>query len=141
MKFTESILGIPYPKAPMTPEFWNASVNNLGFEKPTESNSVKKRHYSRFWKTDFKTSNGQYIYVGTASLNENLKWAITHKINPNIDGERTFLFNDLIKANNIKGFQKISFINPEIGKNFVGDLFFTDGQVLIFSIKSISTKK
>ncbi len=135
------ILGTPYPKAPMTPDFWNASVNNLGFEKPTESNSVKKRHHSRFWKTGFKTSNGQYIYVGTASLDENLKWAITHKINPNIDGERTFLFNDLVKANNIKRFQKVSFINPEIGKNFVGDLFFTDGQVLIFSIENTNSKK
>jgi len=120
-----------YPAAPMTPSFWNSQVHNFGFEKPTQSNNVRERHHARFWKTNYITPDKKQIYVGTASLDIGLKWGVTHKINPDIDTEREFLLNDLIKIGAVADWQKQKFVESKLGQNFSGDLFFTDGQIYI----------
>lgn len=125
----------PYPTAPVSPYFWNIEVNNFAFEKPFILNNIKMRHHTRFWKTNYVSSAGQQIYVGVASFDDVLKWGITHKISPNIDEEREILFADLLKSGTIKEYEKKKLINPELGKNFFGDPFFTDGQVVIISLK------
>ena len=125
----------PYPKAPMTPDFWNANVYDFGFEKATDLNNIRTRHHARFWKTNYITENGNLVYVGTASFDSNIKWGVTHRINPDIDIEREFLFSDLQKTGNITNVKKQQFVEPEIGSNFSGDLFFTDGKLYLISIK------
>lgn len=129
-----AILKESYPNAPMTPSFWNAQVHNFGFEKETEVNNARSRHHTRFWKTNYVTETGEYIYVGTASFDSGFKWGITHKIAPDIDTEREFLYSDLSKTNMISNIQKIQFVNPTLGTNFSGDPFFTDGKLYILSI-------
>lgn len=129
-----SISNKEYPAAPMTPSFWNKQVHNLGFEKMTETKSVRQRHHARFWKTNLKTSQGEAIYVGTASLDIGIKWLITHKISPDIDTERELLFTDLQKIGAIKSFEKTKLINPVLGKNFSGDPFFTDGKAYFIEL-------
>ena len=121
-----------YSTAPMTPSFWNTQVHNFGFEKPTPAENIKERHHARFWKTNLALPDGQLIYVGTTSLDEGLKKSIIiHKIDPNIDAEREQLFNDLQQAGIISNFTKQQFVEPLLGKNFAGDLFFTDGEIYI----------
>lgn len=121
-----------YSTAPMTPSFWNTQVHNFGFEKPTATENIKERHHARFWKTNFVNPGGKQIYLGTASLDEGLKKSIIiHKINPNIDTEREQLFNDLKNARVIDNFTKQQFVEPLLGTNFAGDLFFTDGEIYI----------
>ncbi|MFH1822539.1 MAG: LssY C-terminal domain-containing protein [Patescibacteria group bacterium] len=127
--------GQGYATAPMTPSFWNQATHDFGFEKPTDVNSVKRRHHARFWQTNFKTAAGDKIYLGTASLDIGIKWGIVHKIEPDIDTEREFLFNDLNIANQVENWQKPEFVTPVLGKNFAGDQFFTDGQVYIIYLK------
>ncbi len=124
-----------YPQAPMTPSFWNEKTHDFGFEKPTNSNTIRQRHHARFWKTNYVTNQGEKIYVGTASLDSGIKWGVTHRINPDIDTERGFLFNDIKNSNALINFKKQKFVNPTLGKNFSGDQFFTDGKVYIISIK------
>ena len=124
------LLDQSYPTAPITPMFWNSYVNDFGFEKPTASNKIRERHHVRFWKTNYKTNNGDFLYIGTTSLDAGIKWFVTHKINPNIDAEREYLLNDLMKAVKIETVDKIQFVDPKIGQNFTGDLFFTDGKTL-----------
>jgi len=124
-----------YPKAPMTPDFWNTNVHNFGFEKATDSNNVRTRHHARFWKTNYITENGYVFYVGTASFDSNVKWGVTHQINPDIDTEREFLYSDLQKTGLITNAEKQRFVDPKLGSNFSGDLFFTDGKLYLISIK------
>ncbi len=126
-----AILNKEYKTAPMTPSFWNKQVHTFGFEKSTETDSVRQRHHARFWKTNFKTQSGENIYVGTASLDVSIKWFITHKINPDIDTEREILFTDLQKIGAIKNYEKIKLVDPILGQNFSGDQFFTDGEAYI----------
>jgi len=123
-----AVLNQEYINAPVTPSFWNGRVNSFGFEKPTDSQTVRQRHHARFWRTDFVTESGDQIYFGTASLDVGVKWFITHKIDPNIDAERDYLFNELKTANLITASQEKQLISPELGHNFISDLFFTDGK-------------
>ncbi len=124
-----------YLRAPMTPSFWDLKIHNFGFEEATKVNNVRQRHHIRFWNTNYVTKKGEKIYVGTASLDIGIKWGITHKVAPDIDTEREFLFNDMKKSNDIINFQKRKFVSPILGENFSGDLFFTDGKQYIILVK------
>ena len=130
-----AILNQSYDTAPMTPSFWNANIHGFGFEKPTDNNTVRQRHHARFWKTDYQTSTGKNIYLGTASLDIGIKWLVVHTINSDIDTERELLFQDLSKVGVVNSSQKIKFVDPLLGKNFAGDQFFTDGKIYIINLK------
>ncbi len=136
LRLAGSVLnGTSYPTAPMTPSFWNARVHDFGFEKPTETQSVQQRHHARFWKTPFRLRDGSNVYAGTASLDVGIKWLITHRINPVIDSERDFIFDDLESVGLVSQFQKEQFVDSVLGKNFAGDQFFTDGRAYIIFLK------
>jgi len=124
-----------YPTAPMTPSFWNTAVNDFNFEKQTADDSARSRHHARFWKTALAFKNGQSIYIGTASLDEGVKWLITHKINPDLDSEREALFNDLKNAGLVIKSVKQPFVPAQLGQNTLGDLFFTDGYLYFINLK------
>ena len=124
-----------YATAPMTPSFWNAHIHDLGFQKETEEQNVKERHHVRFWKTDIHMKDGRYIYVGTASFDSDIKWYVTHKIDPDIDTERELLYKDMKNTTWIESSRKESFVPPTLGKNFGGDPFFTDGDIYVIELK------
>ncbi len=134
-----SLLKESYPQAPMTPDFWNSETHNFGFEKETAADNVRTRHHVRFWKTNYAADNGENIYVGAASFDSGIKWGVTwgvtHKINPNIDAEREFLFKDLQKTGKLLNIEKMQFVKPKLGSNFAGDLFFTDGKLYLLFAK------
>ena len=123
-----------YPTAPMTPSFYNSEPHDYGFEKQTETNSVRARHHARFWKTQYKTPEG-VVYVGTVSLDTGIKWGITHTISPDIDTERDVFVSDMKKSGIVSEGKLIPLISPTLGNNFAGDEFFTNGKAayLVFS--------
>ncbi|MEK7157487.1 MAG: LssY C-terminal domain-containing protein, partial [Patescibacteria group bacterium] len=136
VRFEKSaILKEDYPTAPMTPSFWNSKVNDFGFEKPTDAKNARERHHARFWRTQFETLEGDNVYVGTASLDIGMKWFITHKIKSDIDTEREFLFVDLENGRLILNYEKIQSVVPVLGRNFLGDQFFTDGKLYLIVLK------
>ena len=123
-----------YLRAPITPTFWNAAVNDFGFERPTSANVLKDRHHIRIWKTDLR-QDGYAVYVGVASLDQGYKWLITHNINPDIDSERKFVKNSLESAGVVSGAQEIQFVPPVLGTNFAAEPFFTDGKIDILYLR------
>jgi len=130
-----SLLKESYQQAPMTPYFWNSEVHNFGFEKETATENARTRHHTRFWKTNYVTEDEENIYVGTASFDSGIKWGVTHKINPDVDTEREFLFNDLQNTGLLSKTEKQQFVDPKLGSNFSGDLFFTDGKLYLLFVK------
>ena len=130
-----AILKQPYENAPVTPSFWNATVHDFAFEKPTELNTVRQRHHIRIWQTHIQTLDGKFIYIGTASFDNGLKWFVTHNISPDIDTEREFLFTDLNKTGLLLHVEKIQFVDPVLGKNSAGEQFFTDGKAYLLYLK------
>ncbi len=123
-----------YLNTPITPSFWNAAVNDFGFEKPTQANNVGERHHIRIWKTDLRQGD-LTVYVGTASLDTAIKWLVTHRISPDIDTEKIFVKNSLQSVGEIDNTQEIQFVNPVLGQNFSSDTFFTNGKLYIIKFK------
>lgn len=125
-----AVLRRQYLNAPMTPSFWNAAVNDFGFEKPTQANNVDERHHIWIWKTNLRQS-GLSVYVGTASLDTAIKWLITHRISPDIDTEKSFVKDSLQSAGVIESVNEIQFVDPFLGRNFSSDEFFTNGKLYL----------
>lgn len=124
-----------YLNEPMSLSFWGTRPHDLGFGKPAGSNGVRKRHNIRIWKTNYVTKEGNYVYIGTTSLDSRIKWGIVHKVGLNVDAERELFVDDLKKAGVLTSLEKQKIIEPTSSEVFSRDGFFTDGYIYIISIK------
>ena len=122
------------PRAPVTPGFWRQQPNDFGFQKSGDDQGLRTRHHARFWRADLVLPDGQAVFVGTASFDDGLKWGITHRIAPDIDRERDFLVSNLTDSRRVATLARIQMVRPEMGHNFTGDAFFTDGQAVIVTL-------
>ena len=120
--------GKQYLSAPVTPSYLNYKPENMAFQLPTATHSLRQRHHTRLWRTDYILSDGRQIWVATASFDEGIEFVgaamlPTHHIDPNIDGERSFIIQSLDLKNDL-----VTVVQPQLGKNASGDGFFTDGK-------------
>jgi len=121
------LLKTPHPYAPMSPSFWNAKMQDMGFAKVPGINWLKNAHHLKIWRTNSLLKNGDNIYVGLVNANDGFKWGIIPKISPDLDAEREMLYQDLSQTGKIESYMKVQLVKPLIGNNFIGDQFFTDG--------------
>ena len=127
--------GKQYLTAPVTPSYLNYQPESLAFQHPTATHSLKQRHHTRIWRTNYALSDGRQIWVATASFDQGIEFVgaarlPTHHIDPNIDGERGFIINSLNIATNF-----VAVVLPQLGKNASGDSFFTDGKAELVYLK------
>lgn len=125
-----AVLNLPYDAAPVTPAFLDAQPDTLAFEKATAAETVRERHHARFWGTKFRYGDVP-VWVGTASFDKGLRFLITHKIAPNIDTEREFVYADLGQSFRAGESRTVQLVEPMLGENQIGDAFFTDGKAYI----------
>lgn len=119
----------------MYPSFWNSKIQDLSFTKISEQNWLNNAHQIKIWHTNFLLKNGNNIYVGMVNANEGFKWGIIPKLAPDLDTERELLYQDIDHTGKMESHLKAQLIKPLIGKNFIGNEFFTDGKVYIISIR------
>jgi membrane protein DedA with SNARE-associated domain len=129
------IMKIPYPSAPISPSFWNTKIQDLSFAKVTGANFLRNAHHVKIWRTNFLLKNGDNIYVGMVNANDGFKWGIIPKIAPDLDAQRELLYQDLNRTGKIESHLKEQLVKSLIGKNFVGDEFFTDGKAYIITVQ------
>jgi len=125
----------PHPSAPISPSFWNAKIQDISFAKVPGQKWFSNAHHIKIWHTNYYLKNGNNIYVGMVNANDGFKWGIIPEISPDLDAERELLYLDLDRTGNIENHWKVQLVKPLIGKNFIGDQFFTDGKVYIISIR------
>jgi len=128
------ILRKPHPSAPISPSFWNAQIQDLGFAKVSGPNWLSNAHHVKIWRTHLLLKNGNRLYVGMVNANHGFKWGFIPKISPDLDAERESLYQDLIRTGKTESHLKIQLVKPQNGKNFIGDQFFTDGKAYIISL-------
>jgi membrane protein DedA with SNARE-associated domain/membrane-associated phospholipid phosphatase len=131
------ILGTSYPSAPISPSFWNAKIEDIGFAKVPGPNWLRNARHVKIWRTNFLLKNGAKIYVGLVNANYGFKWGIVPKISPDLDSERELLNQELALTGKIESRVKVQLVKPLIGKNFTGDRFFTDGKAYIITLKDL----
>ncbi|MEJ2366187.1 MAG: LssY C-terminal domain-containing protein, partial [Deltaproteobacteria bacterium] len=129
------IMKVPYPSAPISPSFWNTKIQDLSFAKVTGTNWLRNAQHLKIWRTNYLLDNGQNIYVGMANANAGFEWGIIPKIAPNLDAEREQLFQDLNHTGKILSHLKVQVVKSLIGKNFMGNHFFTDGKAYIVTVQ------
>lgn len=130
----------PYPTAPISPAFIYSRPQDSAWQKPTEKNSARERHHVRLWKDASLRVEGKDVWVGTASFDAGVKLTSrvripTHRIAPAIDVERDFVVADLEGVGTVAAKEIIQRYDPFLGTNALGDPFFTDGKVVIISLK------
>ncbi|MBW1691208.1 MAG: LssY C-terminal domain-containing protein [Deltaproteobacteria bacterium] len=124
-----------YLSAPISPSFWNARVQDMSFIKSTTAISYGNAHHLRIWRTNSRLRNGGYIYVGMVNAINAIKWGVIPKISPYTDVARELLYQDLNLTGNMRSSQKVQLVKPQIGRNFMGDRFFSDGKAYIISMQ------
>jgi len=122
-----------YETAPITPLYWNKDIQVYAFQKHTKENTIKLRHHIRIWNTYYKVWD-YFIFVWTWIYDDWIKWGITHRVDPDIDKEREYIFNTLKGNTLIQNIKLISLEKPFKWKNFSWDEFFTDGKAYIIKI-------
>lgn len=120
-----------YPNAPVTPTFLDGGVQDIAFEKPEGSATVRRRHHARFWKWKLRV-RGVLVWVATASFDAGLEIGSTiplptHRIDPNIDVEQAYVVGDLVKTGQVALVGRVTATEPSTGSNAQGDAWFTQG--------------
>ncbi len=129
-----SISNTNYPTAPVTPSFIATEPNILAFEKSTEKNTIRERHHTRYWKTDYRAGNAP-VWIATASFDNGIKFFITHSIAPDVDAEREYIRNDLVRIGVVEEIGKLQIVAPFLGQNQAADQFFTDGKAYLLRLR------
>jgi membrane-associated phospholipid phosphatase len=123
------------PAGPVTPSFLAERPNALAFSLPVGT-TFAERHHIRIWSTTVQTSDGQPLWLATASFDKGFELAPstglpTHQIDPDIDAERAFVVTSLEGSGLVQSTQTLQLVPPHSGVNFDGDPFHTDGQAVI----------
>jgi hypothetical protein len=93
------------------------------------------------WGASCQTSEGQSIWLATASLERGLElahnpWLPTHQIAPDVDTALSFVVSSLQTGGDVAQSEAIQLVPAEFGRNFDGDAFFTDGQTEIITLQA-----
>lgn len=130
-----AISNSPYLNAPVTPTFLDGAVQDLAFERPQGSATVRRRHHTRWWKTHF-TLGGQPVWVATQSFDSRLEIGSaiplpTHHIEPDIDAEQRVIVGDLTRSGRMRLAAHVRVSTPMSGTDAQGDMWFTQGEAAL----------
>lgn len=124
----------PDPVAPITPYFRDGRPNDLSFQKPDASDTLRRRHHVRIWRSPYQLGTGEDVYVASASYDDGLKWGFLHHISPDLDRERDAILSDLAATGSITTPVYVTETGPRTGFDEFGDPWFTDGRVAIADV-------
>jgi hypothetical protein len=129
-----------YLAMPMSTLYLFGRPQDYGYEQAEPIAMVASRHHFRLWKTAY-TYDGQPVWAGAGThdigfAKDKRNGNVTHKIDPNVDGERTNIGQSLDKSGKVKGMEYYLPPNPvQDAKNATGDGYKSDGRILIVFLK------
>jgi hypothetical protein len=125
-----------YLAMPMSTLYLFNRPQDFGYEQAEPIAMVASRHHFRLWKAPF-TWNGQTVWVGAGThdigfAKDKRNGSVTHKIDPNVDGERENIGGSLQKGGKVKSMSYYLPPNPvQDAKNATGDGYHSDGRILV----------
>lgn len=133
------LLDRPYKDAPVSNLYFLGRREDLAFEKPIGT-SADRRNHVRFWKVLDQGQEKRPVWLGAATKDRGIgvshyTGAVTHHIDADIDLERTTWAGDLESAGMATARYQVTGTGPMLaGRNGEGDLYYTDGEVLILRL-------
>lgn len=137
----DTVLKRPYGQAPVSNLYLFGRKEDLAFEQPV-GNNPRERHHVRFWKSDKLDDQGRPLWSGSATFDlkvglSHTTGQITHHIATEVDTERDFLIDTLKQTGQLGEVQSIAGFHQILeGRNGGGDLWKTDGRLLIGTIQA-----
>jgi hypothetical protein len=125
-----------YLAMPMSTLYLFNRPQDFGYEQAEAIAMVASRHHFRLWKAPFAW-NGQTVWVGAGThdigfAKDKRNGNVTHKIDPNVDGERENIGSSLQKGGKVKSMSYYLPPNPvQDAKNATGDGYHSDGRILV----------
>jgi len=129
-----------YLAMPMSTLYLFNRPQDFGYEQAEPIAMVASRHHFRLWKAPF-TWNGQTVWVGAGThdigfAKDKRNGNVTHKIDPNVDGERENIGSSLQKGDKVKSMSYYLPPNPvQDAKNATGDGYHSDGRILVVFVQ------
>ena len=133
---TSSLLGRPFPNAPVSNLYVWSRVQDLAFEQQVPGNT-RQRHHVRLWKSTASSPDGRPVWLGAATFDRSigvshLTGKITHHIAADIDQERDKLFNDFKAHGQLVSLYQVTGVGSTVlGRNGGGDRYYTDGELTV----------
>jgi hypothetical protein len=127
-----------YSEAPVSTLLLDGHVPDLVFQKQT--NTFAMRHHIRVWKRP-TTFQGQPVWVAAATHDTGIDFSqeshtFTHKIDSNIDNERSKVVNDLAFSGYVQAFALVPRSNiPADLSNATGDVLQTDRKMAVLQLR------
>lgn len=141
----DTVLGRAYLTAPVSNLFYWGRKEDFAFEQPA-AKSPSRRHHVRFWKSTQLDQQGRPLWMGAATFDKSVGLShttgqITHHIDGDVDAERAHLLDTLTKAGCVASDDWIpDFHKTFEGKNGGGDLWHTDGRLVMVTLRKTGEK-
>lgn len=125
-----------YLAMPMSTLYLFGRPQDFGYEMAEPIAMVASRHHFRLWKTTY-SYQGQQVWCGAGThdigfAKDKRNGNVTHKIDPEVDGERTNIGSSLEKSGKVKSMTYYLPPNPvQDAKNATGDGYKSDGKLLV----------
>jgi hypothetical protein len=130
-----------YNAAPVSTLTLEGQKPDRVYEKQTDTFS--KRHHVRIWRRP-GSFQGKPVWLAAASHDIGIRFSretrnFTHRVEPNVDLERTKILNDLRFTGFVKAFAYVPRASaPRKFRNATGDDLITDGRMVAAIIEKSS---
>jgi len=139
----ESLSKEAYVTMPMSPLYLFGRVQDYGWAHAEPIKVVASRNHLRLWKAPFEVG-GETVWIGAATHDigfekDNRNNGVTHKIDPAIDLERTYVEKTLTSTGLVA--EVTYFLPPDPMKEAItatGGSFHSDGRVLALKLSDAS---
>jgi len=129
-----------YTEMPMSTLFLFGRPQDMSFARADPLLVAAERHHLRVWQTD-KTIDGRPLWVGSATHdigfeNDQRNGKVTHKIDPNIDKERSYLLDSFDAAGVYSSAAYVTPTDPLVeARTATGGSFHSDGRIVVMALK------
>ena len=142
------IKGDSYRYSPISSLFYDGRRHDIALQKTR--GGIHERLHLRLWLTPMRFQE-KSVWVGQVSRDIGIRFTprtwnlMTHKIDPNVDDSREYIFGDLIHTSRadhfgyVKGAERAEKESPR--KNLTGDPYFTDGFRLVIELSDTPIQK
>jgi hypothetical protein len=134
-----SLSKLSYVTLPMSQLYMFGRPQDFGWAHAEPIKVAASRHHLRIWRAPFE-AGGSMLWVGAATHDigferDQRNRGVTHKIDPDIDLERTFVEQTLTHTGFVESF---TYVRPEKplleAKTATGGAFHSDGNVLVLKL-------
>jgi hypothetical protein len=129
-----------YTEMPMSTLYLFGRPQDLSFARGDPLKIAAERHHLRVWRTEIKV-DGAPLWVGSATHDigfetDQRNGNVTHRIDPNVDGERGFLLQSFDAAG---AFSSAAYVTPAdpvtSARTATGGEFSSDGRIAAMRLK------